>query len=524
MEGYTMKKHFGLSHYFVFALAVTLCMPAHAMWRQAGQSTIAGVTRALATVARKTDKDFSSMAFNWGKGHAKELAIGTGLVAASAYGIYALYNWLTTDYQAKRAVVLIAHANVMGELKAKAKQKTQPEMPLSVVATCSPIPFNQAAYDQAIADRRKQNDGYRAFDYGPESEFHVPQDRIDSGSQKTQTEAHLSVFAPCRATPNEREDYPQIVDQAMAREQEHNDGYYVFYHAQELEYYVLQDFVKELYRILNLREPLDDFVFLRAWYEKVEGPKNPNEFTDAHKILLSSSSLPAIFGLDGFLSKQMLAVNLSLFGNSTKGSAGESTFYFFILSKGIHNFHAKDMIKDVFSHCGLNCAYVDRVLSLMQRIKTFKLPRGVLQQIFIPKEKVDKYVYLSRAYGTPLHKKVSTTLELFKNNPEQLTIDGEISSLRATKEPRQLDVDTLQARIVFLADGMLNPDSGIKIYRYTAIPDDVMATYEKELKQLVQEVATDLLARRLSCANLGSSKVYAGMGMNRLLGYLQSSK
>lgn len=48
-----MKKHFILARYFVFTLAATLCMPVHAMWRQAGQKMSTAVTQAVTAAARQ---------------------------------------------------------------------------------------------------------------------------------------------------------------------------------------------------------------------------------------------------------------------------------------------------------------------------------------------------------------------------------------------------------------------------------------------------------------------------------------
>ena len=94
--------------------------------------------------------------------------------------------------------------------------------------------------------------------------------------------------------------------------------------------------------------------------------------------------------------------------------------------------------------------------------------------------------------------------ELALNSNEQFfetyssVLKGESSVLEKYKNYPELinEINGLQARIVFYPQGMLNPDSGIKIFRYTMVSKQDMTVYKEQIKALVQEAVSDMLVNQ----------------------------
>lgn len=343
--------------------------------------------------------------------------------------------------------------------------------------------------------------------------------------QITQTEAYLSV--PSCATladthwSSDRKRLKSLVDKVMAREREHNDDYYVFYHGQMRQFCVLQDFLKEFYQLLNVSKPFDDFAFLRAWYDGVSDPSvmSLQDFIDDYEKAkgtgygyYGTSAHPDWNDHEDYLRRVLLPVNISLFGNA--GSPGECTFDFFLHSWNIGFSDISHLIQGMLDKCGIDSSYVARLNTLAGSLTSSE---GVLMQVFIPKKYVDRCVYLCHPMATPYrtpildssfdiakerHTNISSILELYKKHPDQIA-----------------DINGLQARIVFYPGDMLNPERGIKIFRYMTVSDSDMATYSKKVKALVQEALVKLLMQKISAKkkSLDDLELYKGTSLEKLL-------
>ena len=106
--------------------------------------------------------------------------------------------------------------------------------------------------------------------------------------------------------------------------------------------------------------------------------------------------------VDHLLRDEVLAINFSPFGNTY--SDGESTLHFFISSKSIMKGDVGSLVRDiVFKGLHLPERYIQALASLHER---YMQPStgGNLLQIFIPKEKVDDFVYLCTKFGKPCGK------------------------------------------------------------------------------------------------------------------------
>ena len=74
------------------------------------------------------------------------------------------------------------------------------------------------------------------------------------------------------------------------------------------------------------------------------------------------------------------------------------------------------------------------------------------------------------------HTAISPILDLYQTAPEKI--------------PAHI-LDSFQARIVLSQDVMLNPNSGVKIFRYDTINASRKRVYKKNLRELVREMFVD---------------------------------
>lgn len=300
---------------------------------------------------------------------------------------------------------------------------------------------------------------------------------------------------------HDKANYKELYDKAIEREHELCGTHYVFYHGQNSVFRVFQDFLKELYTLVNIDAPLQEFEFLRMWH-KAEKTFKSQEFIDKEEYWSLGSAYWNDHRSDHV--KNMLCVNLSLLG----GLTGERTFDYFLGSTSISLARIDTLMQDLFDDFGLDRKYL---LDLYAVNKAFVTPTGNLLQIFIPKEKVDDYVYLSHPFGTPhrtkiidaifdakkvRHTKIAPILDAYYKGATPITI-----------------FDPLQARILLSQDCMLNPNSGVKIFRYTKASDAEIQKYKDQVKALANKVFADAFEK-------GTFKNIFNTPLHRLLKYV----
>lgn len=184
------------------------------------------------------------------------------------------------------------------------------------------------------------------------------------------------------------------------------------------------------------------------------------------------------------LVKNMLCVNLSLFG----GQTGESTWNYFTFGFSISCSSVDALMQELFSDFGFDKKYIAELC----RINTsFSTPTGNLMQIFIPKDKVDDYVYLSQPFGTPVRNSIVDSI--FDANKNRHTKISPILDAYYTGADPITTFDPLQARILLSQDCMLNPESGVKIFRYTKASEQEIKQYKQRVKELAQKVFAQAL-------------------------------
>lgn len=277
--------------------------------------------------------------------------------------------------------------------------------------------------------------------------------------------------------------YTNLVYEVVQKEREYNDSHYVFYHAQQSCFNIVRDFIKEIYAMSELMHLGNDFQFLRNW---LTAPEYFNTF-----FFLGFT--PAnVYDHDPELVKKLLSVNLSLFGN--RRSKGEDTFHYFKENNNVHPPQIIDLLTEIFNLFDFNSMYLDELVQLNTLLETHE---GALLQIFIPKEQVDNYVYISHAFGVPYrdplveeiydnrlerHTRIAPILEKYKNDPLSLGIAG--------------DFDELQARILLSKDLLLDPHKGVKIFTYLTTSKEQQEKYHQELKKLVVRIFAERLAAK----------------------------
>lgn len=320
----------------------------------------------------------------------------------------------------------------------------------------------------------------------------------------TQTEAHLKIYKDIvdkylMHHPDVVYDIPAIIEQ----EKLHDETHYVFYHTQIIRLSVMQDFLKELYQLFSLAK-LSDFVFLR-------NPHEANEKEDPNAI---AQDIKTGFFLDDHnvnLRKKLLSVNLAFFGNIN--DSGESTYHYFNGNRNINPPALRETFRRVFSFLKIDPKYLDEIEKMLQDLRLMQ-ENAVVLQIFVPKEKVDKCVYLSLAFGKPYpneivascydykkghHTRIAPILDYYKEHPEKIA-----------------DLDKLQARITLSRDIMLNPESGVKIRRYGTVDQYKNNTYKARMREIAGEVARDMLkANKITPINPLAGK----MPLQRLMEY-----
>ena len=333
------------------------------------------------------------------------------------------------------------------------------------------------------------------------------------------TDVHLSFAQLKNIVDREWEEFFvshfDLVDTILERERAHADDYYVFYHAQSKEFRVVQDFIREIFEYIQVSEELRSFLFMRFWGDMPDSV-DANNFIDEKDTVYNPGNWndhqPEI-------AKQLLSVNLSLFGNCHKIADWECTFDYFMTSRSVMFAKAetKNVLDEIFTYFGFNKKYIADVRDLNKIIDT---KEGSLFQIFIPWPIVDRCAYLSHEGGVPFrialpecmfddakqrHQSISPILSKYrlgqsyidslKNDPEFKN-----NAIKRGLAPEDIqkylvnNFDELQARLIFSNDMLLNPYSGVKIYRYATIPDKSMAQFNKRLKDITHNIIQEWLA------------------------------
>jgi hypothetical protein len=299
-----------------------------------------------------------------------------------------------------------------------------------------------------------------------------------------------------------------IINQIIEREVEHSKDFVVLYHAQQREYVLLHDLIRALYQIIK-KTPLTDFDFLRV----------PTEDFDTHdsvEAFLIKNPPYQNYDHQENINKYLLSVNATLFGNSYWSYdkyISECTFKYFLRSAngGVTKDYSL-FIADLFNFIKKRKFFTKYKTKIIEMIKLLNQKEsgktGCLFQIFVPHTMVDTITYRAVPSGIPYYRlpgidfsqmpyySAYPTTETPVNTSTLLqTYSARLVDYLATTSPAfsnthiQTEFDEIQFRILLDNKHMLNPNSGIKIYRYINQTPNFDA-YQKELTNLVDELQT----------------------------------
>jgi hypothetical protein len=273
-----------------------------------------------------------------------------------------------------------------------------------------------------------------------------------------------------------------LINPALQREIRYGKTHSPFYHGQNLVHRVYQDILGAVYRALGEQLP-EDFVFLRFWHDGVE-QKTAQAFIDSEEAGYKWGK-PHWDDGQRSLAKNILSTTYSLFGNVTNGSCA---FEYYNRNGNNVHYTLKDLLNRLFEQYGFNASYIkefDKAHELLQA-----KGGGSICQIFIPKDIVDQCVYISQPGGTPQSDEIANIagFDNDKNRYIQITPFLRFCCTQPSDIGRY--IEGTQARIVFVP-AMLDPKSGVKIFRYAQIEPEILKAYQDKITSLCTQMVAE---------------------------------
>ena len=163
----------------------------------------------------------------------------------------------------------------------------------------------------------------------------------------------------------------------------------------------------------------------------------------------------------------LLAVNLTLFGNYDTG--GDCTLEYWHSSRNHMPKQMQSLLMEILQVFDLG----EEAIGELQEIYSLIEPEdSVILAIFIPKHLIDRVMYLSYGFYDRA---------IPYNDP---------SAILSQYQAHMQDVasyKTLEGRLVFTQRYLLNPFSGIKLYRHHVIQPENYRTYQEKLKNWAED-------------------------------------
>ena len=329
----------------------------------------------------------------------------------------------------------------------------------------------------------------------------------------TQSQAHMSLpeIKNLIAASYNTQPYEKMIALIFDREKQYKDDY-VFYHGADNVWRVPQDLYTRLYFHFNKlpAELMKNFIFLR--FEDVSGPSVVQNF------LINKLKEGGLIN-DHALGSFLIAANVALFGNV--GEKSECTWQYFVRPHG-HLVPTRAIYETIMDKFGLSHKYIDELIALVDLYQT---KEQTIIQLFIPKERVDEIGYLSWIRGIPAHKKtmdivlrsvenktfpktapaIAYYASLFKKEQENDSIfKNLLERVKAgdfsldyflhfyRNRPEAIEgINNFQARFVFTSGLLLNPLSGIKIFRYSAVTPEQLKKYEQKFDEIFKKIIAE---------------------------------
>jgi len=333
---------------------------------------------------------------------------------------------------------------------------------------------------------------------------------LPSTDKFAQSQAHMSLPEIKKLIEKEYDikPYQKIIDAMLAREKEYKNDY-VFYHGMDNVWRVPQDLYTKLYiHFKKLPEnTAQNFVFLR--FDGVNPPSIIQQF------LINKLKEGGLIN-DHELGNFMYAANIAIFGNV--GTDPECTWQYFVKSRG-HANPDRAVYEKILDTFGLTHQYINELMALT---KLYETKEETIVQIFIPQDKVDQIGYLSWIRGVPAHKKTMDMVlrsvrdkkfpktapaleyytKIFKDEQEKnpifsnlidrvnagdFTLSYFLKFYRNYPEKIE-DINHFQARLIFTPEVLLNPLSGVKIFRYSMATPEQLKKYHEKFNEIFEKI------------------------------------
>jgi len=353
------------------------------------------------------------------------------------------------------------------------------------------------------------------------------QDAKAAAKNPTQSQAHLNVpFVQTKVKELGWLDKNESIIKEILQKEKGYPNLYCFYTAVPSAYQILQDVTRKLYKVRHgkkggLAAGKKSFQFIRY------ALTNPiyNKYKNVTEFLTKEFTTAGI--VDDNLSRIktiLVATNLALFGNV--GLEGESTYHYFNQAQPWAT-AGKSLLEECLKSFGYSTAFADELLQVAQLIQSNK---GMILQYFIPPKLVNSIGYKSWRQGIPFDedfiKKLFGKTKLTFGRSDQI-FSGDIDKAIAQWKSKYAakDADTVgsvksmlskiargqfhlypfidqykknpislnyanffQARLLVSDKYLLNPASGILVYRYTHLDKEKEELYKQKLNEVISKI------------------------------------
>ncbi len=363
----------------------------------------------------------------------------------------------------------------------------------------------------------------------------------------------LDKFGQISGKPIHQTDYPhylnQVIKPAIAREMQHNDEFYCFYHAHPIQndspqnnILLFQDILQRLYKwgLLNKAQPIPVRTNVG---QKFDFPKTLDNFLDQTQMCKRDPytglfSCPFChkesdnwFDCMSCVSYQLLAVNFSLFGYLDQEMLGDCSFWYFSQKECANPpNYIKQTLEELFRTCKIEPKYLDKIFEPFFTTKE-NGTAGCLLQIFINKSVVDQIAYFAIPGGKPVyeriiediwddrkerHTQISPFLDLYQNAPGKLDRLMQKFRYDGVSHHYNCSLNLSQARL-FATSPILYDPKLVKTYRYFTpgyLTQEESIKYYQELDEIFECIIKDYF--RQSIKNHHIDNILAGTSVSAL--------
>ncbi|HEX4069125.1 MAG TPA: hypothetical protein VHX42_03430 [Candidatus Babeliales bacterium] len=384
------------------------------------------------------------------------------------------------------------------------KEKVVPEIPRSVIEQPS---FVKTTNDKFLPDKLSLEQIHALSQ--------EQNKRVVKSDKFTQSQAHMSLpeIKKVIAAHYNTKPYQKIIDAILTREVEYKNNYYVFYHGMNNKWRIPQDLYTRLYLYVKglPSDVLQSFVFLR-FDGVLDFSGNTEDF------LIKKLKENGLVN-DHDLEEVMYSVNIALFGNV--GDDPECTWQYFMKARNKTE-PTRQTYEKILNIFGLPHTYINELMSLSS---FFTTTEQTIVQIFVPQDKVDQIGYLAWVRGNPAYKPmmdmISRSLKDKKFAKSSLAMDYYTTLFKKEQEINPVfkslvervragdftlryflkfyrnypgliaDINRYQARLIFTPDVLLNPLSGVKIFRYSVATTQQLQKYHQKFDEIFKKITAE---------------------------------